>query len=246
MQRYFLNDAFQNGEARLTGDDARHISRVMRMREGEQLIVVEQEKEAHICEIHAFEDQDVLVKQTGKTIPSPELPIQVTIACGLPKGDKLDLIVQKGTELGMYGMVPFDAARSIVKWDAKKGAKKTERLQKIAKEAAEQSHRTHIPVISSAISFAQLVQSCAQYDVVFVADEEDAKIAERTRLVDKLKKTVDCQSMLVIFGPEGGIDRGEAEKLREAGVITTSLGPRILRAETAPLYMLAAISYEFE
>lgn len=246
MQRYFIEERFKEGTVTLTGDDARHIAKVMRMREGEEIIVVECEEMAHICAITAFNDQDVIVQQTGRTIPSPELPIHVTIACGLPKGDKLDLIVQKGTELGMYGIIPFEAARSIVKWDAKKSVKKIERLQKIAKEAAEQSHRTHIPVVEQAVSFTQLVKACANYDVVFVADEEDAKIEERTRLVDKLKKNYDCKSMLVIFGPEGGIAREEAEKLREAGVITTSLGPRILRAETAPLYMLSAISYEFE
>jgi len=246
MQRYFIEERFHEGTVTLTGDDARHITKVMRMREGEEIIVVECEETAHICAITAFNEHDVLVQQTGRTIPSPELPIDVTIACGLPKGDKLDLIVQKGTELGMYGILPFEAARSIVKWDAKKSAKKIERLQKIAKEAAEQSHRTHIPVVEQPVSFAQLVKKCAKYDVVFVADEEDAKLKERTRLVDKLKKIYDCKSILVIFGPEGGIARDEAEKLRAAGVITTSLGPRILRAETAPLYMLSAISYEFE
>ncbi|WP_010287992.1 16S rRNA (uracil(1498)-N(3))-methyltransferase [Kurthia massiliensis] len=245
MQRYFIDERFKDGQVTLTGDDARHITRVMRMRAGDEIIVVECEETAHICAIESVEEE-VIVRQTGRTIASPELPIHVTIACGLPKGDKLDLIVQKGTELGMYALQPFEAARSIVKWDAKKGAKKIERLQKIAKEAAEQSHRTHIPTVHQSVSFAQLVKSCENYDVVFVADEEDAKVEERTRLVDKLKKVYDCKSMLVIFGPEGGIAREEAEMLREAGVITTSLGPRILRAETAPLYMLSAISYEFE
>lgn len=246
MQRYFTEQRFKEDVVSIKGNDARHITKVMRMREGDEIIIVECEEIAHICTIASFDEQAVIVRQTGRTISSPELPIHVTIACGLPKGDKLDLIVQKGTELGMYALQPFEAARSIVKWDAKKGTKKIERLQKIAKEAAEQSHRTHIPNVLPAISFAQLVKSCANYDVVFVADEEDAKAEERTRLVDKLKKVYDCKSMLVIFGPEGGIARNETEKLREAGVITTSLGPRILRAETAPLYMLSAISYEFE
>lgn len=246
MQRYFIEQQFNDDVVSIIGDDAHHITKVMRMREGDEIIIVECEKVAHICTISSFNEQAVIVRQTGRTISSPELPIHVTIACGLPKGDKLDLIVQKGTELGMYTMQPFEAARSIVKWDTKKGKKKIERLQKIAKEAAEQSHRMHIPNVLPVISFAQLVKSCENYDVVFVADEEDAKVEERTRLVDKLKKVYDCKSMLVIFGPEGGIARNEAEKLREAGVITTSLGPRILRAETAPLYMLSAISYEFE
>lgn len=245
MQRYFIETAIEG--ARICGEDARHIARVMRMKEGEEIVVVAQNT-AHICQITAFDGDDVLVQATGSTIPSPELPINVTVACGLPKGDKLELITQKATELGMFALLPFEAERSIVKWDAKKGAKKQERLQKIAKEAAEQSHRTHIPEIFEPVSFKQLVQLLGNFDAVFIADEEDAKAEKRTRFAEKLKNVYDkkSKSMLIIFGPEGGISRKEAEILIQAGAQTMSLGPRILRAETAPLYALSAISYEFE
>ena len=245
MQRYFIETKIE--EARITGEDARHIMRVMRMKEGQEIVVVAQNT-AHICQIVAFEGDVVLVRPTERTIPSPELPINVTVACGLPKGDKLELIAQKATELGMFALLPFEAERSIVKWDAKKGAKKQERLQKIAKEAAEQSHRTQIPQIHEPVSFKQLVQLVEKYDVVFIADEEDAKAEKRTRFAEKLKKVYDkkSKSMLIVFGPEGGISRNEAEALLQAGAQTMSLGPRILRAETAPLYALSAISYEFE
>lgn len=245
MQRYFIETAIEG--ARISGEDARHIARVMRMKEGEEIVVVAQNT-AHVCQITAFDGDDVLVQATGRTIPSPELPINVTVACGLPKGDKLELITQKATELGMFALLPFEAERSIVKWDAKKGAKKQERLQKIAKEAAEQSHRTHIPEIFEPVSFKQLVQLLGNYDVVFIADEEDAKAEKRTRFAEKLKNVYDkkSKSMLILFGPEGGISRKEADTLIQAGAQTMSLGPRILRAETAPLYALSAISYEFE
>lgn len=245
MQRYFIESPIE--KARITGDDARHIARVMRMKEGEEIIVVAQNI-AHICTITAFEGDDVLVQASEHTIPSPELPVQVTVACGLPKGDKLELITQKATELGMYALLPFEADRSIVKWDAKKGAKKQERLQKIAKEAAEQSHRTHIPVIHEPVSFKQLVKLAENYDAIYIADEEDAKAEKRTRFAEKLKNVYDkkSKSILIIFGPEGGIARKEADALIEVGAQTMSLGPRILRAETAPLYALSAISYEFE
>ncbi|MFJ7735331.1 16S rRNA (uracil(1498)-N(3))-methyltransferase [Lysinibacillus sp. NPDC097287] len=245
MQRYFIETAIE--EARITGEDARHIARVMRMKEGEEIVVVAQNT-AHICKITAFDGDDVLVQATESTIPSPELPINVTVACGLPKGDKLELITQKATELGMFALLPFEAERSIVKWDAKKGAKKQERLQKIAKEAAEQSHRTHIPEIYEPVSFKRLVQLLENYDAVFIADEEDAKAEKRTRFAEKLKNVYDkkSKSVLIIFGPEGGISRKEADTFIQAGAQTMSLGPRILRAETAPLYALSAISYEFE
>lgn len=247
MQRYFVDESFnEEGELIISGESARHISKVMRMEEGQEIIIVH-EGIASICAIQSI-GQDVFVKQTGKTVQSPEMPVQVTIACGLPKGDKLDLITQKGTELGMVALIPFTAERSIVKWDEKKGAKKTERLQKIAQEAAEQSHRTQIPQVLSPISFKQLVSQMDNFDLVFVADEEDAKSVERTRFADKLKKVYDnkLKSILIIFGPEGGISRNEASALKEVGAETISLGPRILRAETAPLYVLSAISYEFE
>ncbi|MEQ6857082.1 RsmE family RNA methyltransferase, partial [Lysinibacillus capsici] len=172
MQRYFIETAIDN--ARISGEDARHIERVMRMKQGDNIVVVAQNT-AYICTIEGFEGDEVVIEATGQTIPSPELPIQVTVACGLPKGDKLELITQKATELGMFALLPFEAERSIVKWDKKKGAKKQERLQKIAKEAAEQAHRTHIPTVYEPISFKQLVQQIDHFDAVFIADEEDAK-----------------------------------------------------------------------
>src|SRR5690554_6355470 len=126
---------------------------VMRQAVGDEVIVVMQVV-AQVCERTAIGEQ-VTVQLTARTIPSPEMSVAVTIACGLPKGDKLELIAQKGTELGMHTLLPFEAKRSIVKSDAKKGGKKTERLQKIAKEAAEQSHRTHIPTVQNPVSFKQ-------------------------------------------------------------------------------------------
>lgn len=245
MQRYFSERAFEGQDVTLTGDSAKHIAKVMRMQTGDEVIVVS-EGVAHICTITDIA-QDVTVTQTGRTVPSPEMPVHVTIACGLPKGDKLELITQKGTELGMYRLVPFKAERSIVKWDDKKGEKKTERLQKIALEAAEQAHRTHVPLIDNPITFKQLVAELAQFDAVYIADEEDAKQATRTTFADKLRAIKgDATSILCIFGPEGGIARSESAALLAAGAQTMSLGPRILRAETAPLYALSAISYEFE
>jgi len=245
MQRYFIETSIQ--DARISGEDARHIERVMRMKEGDKIVVVAQEN-GYICTITAFAGDEVVVQPTGEIIASPELPVLVTVACGLPKGDKLELITQKATELGMFALQPFEAERSIVKWDKKKGAKKQERLQKIAKEAAEQAHRTVIPEVYEPIAFQQLVQQAPNFDVVFIADEEDAKADKRTSFAHKLQqiKAQQAKSILIIFGPEGGIARKEVEALLQVGAQPMSLGPRILRAETAPLYALSAISYEFE
>ncbi|MBB4825769.1 16S rRNA (uracil1498-N3)-methyltransferase [Sporosarcina luteola] len=247
MQRYFLTTPFdQNDESRIEGEDAKHISRVMRMSTGDTLIAVS-ENEAYLSSILEVTPEGVRVKRDPDSIlPDREMPVAVTIACGLPKGDKLDYIVQKGTELGMKTLLPFEAERSIVKWDAKKGGKKVERLQKIAKEAAEQCHRTVIPEVKDPVSFKNLLAEASRYDVLLVADEEDAKSNEPNRIADRLKNVYHKQSVLVVFGPEGGISRKEAEMLKSAGFLSVSLGPRILRTETAPLYVLSAMSYEFE
>ena len=247
MQRYFVEQrANDTNEFIISGENARHISKVMRMAAGDEIIVVH-ENVAYVCEIQSI-DQEIVVRQTGRTIPSPEMPLKVDIACGLPKGDKLELIAQKATELGMHALIPFAAERSIVKWDDKKAKKNQERLQKIAQEAAEQSHRTHIPEVVQPMSFKQLVQTFKNYDAVFIADEEDAKLAERTSFKQKLQAldTSKPLRILCIFGPEGGISRQESDAFLNAGAQTMSLGPRILRAETAPFYALSAVSYEFE
>ncbi|MED3661516.1 16S rRNA (uracil(1498)-N(3))-methyltransferase [Ureibacillus sp. FSL K6-8385] len=246
MQRYFINEPF-NGQKQITivGEPAHHITKVMRMKKGDRIVVVN-DGTAYVCSILSV-GQEVVAEQTGETVPSTEMPVQVDIACGLPKGDKLEFIAQKGTELGMHALIPFVAERSIAKWDEKKSGRKIERLSKIAQEAAEQSQRTFVPLISPPLSFRQLLESFSSYDAVFVADEEEAK-GKRTRFAEQLKKVYDSESksILFIFGPEGGISRKEIEAMKEHGAMPVALGPRILRAETAPLYVLSAISYEFE
>lgn len=245
MQRYFIEGKIPaNRIITITGDDAKHIAKVMRQGIGDQFIAVIEEN-AFLATIKSA-DFDIEAEVGSAIEAEVEMPKQVTIACGLPKGDKLDLIVQKATELGMYKMIPFAAERSIVKWDAGKSEKKRSRLEKIAKEAAEQSHRTHIPHIHNVHSFKQLLEKASDYDAVIVAYEETARDSARTRFAEILKSMYDKSSFLLIFGPEGGISENEVEALKQNGAIFTSLGPRILRTETAPLYALAAMSYEFE
>lgn len=246
MQRYFLQTAFdEDGFALISGEDEKHITRVMRMRENDEICCVFNGV-GHITSIHRIDEEGVSVHDTGKVMPSSELPVHVTLACGLPKGDKLELITQKGTELGMSRIIPFQAERSIVKWDEKKGEKKTSRLRKIAKEAAEQSHRTFIPEIKEPLRFAELLKITKSFDVCLFADEEEAKEGISNRIAVRLHDVYHGQSMLVLFGPEGGLSRNEADQLKDTGFLPISLGPRILRTETAPLYVLSAVSYEFE
>jgi len=246
LQRYFLEAPFdEDGNAIISGDDGKHIAKVMRMKTGDHIIAV-YNGEAFVSEIVDIYAEGVAIRKMEDRLCSNEMPVNVTIACGLPKGDKLDLIVQKGTELGMSSIIPFEAERSIVKWDTKKGDRKVDRLKKIAKEAAEQCHRTMIPDVSAPMSFKQLLQESRNFDVRLFADEEDAKGTDPNRIADRLKNVYHKQTVLVVFGPEGGLSRKEAEEMRDANFLSVSLGPRILRTETAPLYFLSAMSYEFE
>ncbi|WP_422123121.1 16S rRNA (uracil(1498)-N(3))-methyltransferase [Planococcus sp. X10-3] len=245
MQRYFIEGKVpENRITEITGDDAKHIAKVMRQKAGDGLIAVMEGRAFEATILAAERDIELrLEKEIESTV---EMPKQVTIACGLTKGDKLDLITQKSTELGMFALLPFAAERSVVKWDAAKGEKKISRLQKIAKEAAEQSHRTHLPAIHNVHSFKQLMEAATSYDAVIVAYEEEARSASPARFADILKTLYDKSSILIVFGPEGGISENEVSSLKRAGALFTSLGPRILRAETAPFYALSAMSYEFE
>lgn len=246
MQRYFLNQPFnEQRQVAIGGDDYKHIVKVMRMTPGQEILTV-YDGEASVAMIDSISEDIVTVSQQRQLDKDNELPISVTIACGLPKGDKLDLITQKSTELGMSQLIPFAASRSIVKWDAKKGDKRIERLQKIAKEAAEQSHRNRVPEILSVQSVKQLIMYTDSFDVKLFADEEDAKSDMPHKIADRLKNVYHGQSIVVVFGPEGGLAREEAALLQDAGFLPVSLGPRILRTETAPLYVLSAMSYEFE
>jgi 16S rRNA (uracil1498-N3)-methyltransferase len=246
MQRYFVTGSAEEGQFEITGDDYHHIARVMRMKEGDEIICVTPHGECALCRIEEITSEKALAVVVEWNEGSPELPISITIASGLPKGDKLEWIIQKGTELGACEFVPFTASRSVVKWDQKKGSKKVERWHKIAKEAAEQSHRNQIPKILEPIPFKKLVQEPRRFDYCLVAYEEEARHGEASVLADVFKRMVPGESLLVVFGPEGGLTEKEVQILQEAGFMPCGLGPRILRTESAPLYVLAAASYHFE
>ncbi|KZZ85986.1 16S rRNA (uracil(1498)-N(3))-methyltransferase [Bacillus sp. SJS] len=248
MQRYFIDTPRSEigSSIKAAGDDFHHMIKVMRMREGDSIIWVTSDGEEALCTLAEPGQHDADCHVSEWVTENKELPVHVTIACGLPKGDKLDLIIQKGTELGARMFIPFNAARSVVKLDDKKSKKKAERWQKIAKEAAEQSYRNRIPSVKNPVSLKELVQISKKYDVKIAAYEESAKKGEKSSFSKALEQLSAGQSLLVATGPEGGFTLEEIDFLQEQGFITAGFGPRILRTETAPLYALAAVSYHFE
>lgn len=246
MQRYFVNVTSENNQFMIDGEDFHHITRVMRMKTGDHIVCVTNDGKSAECVIAEITDEKVVAQLVKWEDGSTELPVKVSIASGLPKGDKLEWIIQKGTELGASEFVPFLAARSIVKWDEKKAAKKVERWQKIAKEAAEQSYRNQVPFVNSPVNLITLLQKAGNYDVKLIAYEEEAKLGEAAVLAKTLNELKPGQSLLIVFGPEGGLDSKEINILIENGFKACGLGPRILRTETAPLYLLSAVSYHIE
>lgn len=247
MQRYFLPETYvEKEEYVLAGDDFHHAAHVMRMKVGEKCFLTFSNEVAIIAQVIEISEIEIKLNEIQKEINEKELPCHVSIACGFTKGDKLEWVAQKATELGMAELIGFPSKTSVAKWDEKKLGKKTPRFEKIVKEAAEQSHRQKVPKIQLLAHFNELVSQLNQYDHLLIAYEESAKVGETKSFVKEIQQVEPGDRVLIIFGPEGGITPEEIDIYKNHGGVLCGLGPRILRAETAPLYALSAMSYQWE
>ncbi|MCK4027312.1 16S rRNA (uracil(1498)-N(3))-methyltransferase [Streptococcus suis] len=245
MQQYFVNGRAPQGLFQITDKDTvKHMFSVMRLQADDQVVLVFDDGIKRLARVVDSQSQSVEIIE--ELTDNVELPVSVTIAMGFPKGDKLEFVAQKATELGMAALWAFPADWSVVKWDGKKLAKKAEKLEKIAQGAAEQSKRNRIPAVRLFEKKADFLAQLAGFDQIILAYEEAAKKSEQANLVKILSGLDAGQSVLVIVGPEGGVSPEEVAAFEGAGAVKTGLGPRILRAETAPLYALSAISYATE
>ncbi|WP_082233790.1 16S rRNA (uracil(1498)-N(3))-methyltransferase [Halobacillus massiliensis] len=248
MQRYFVNEEnWSHKTVEIKGEDFHHIMNVMRMKEGDALICVHPAKGAAQCEIDKAIDKETVICKVEQWLKEDiELPAAVTIVQSLGKGDKLEQVVQKGTELGADSFIPFQADRSVAKWDGKKAVKKIQRLSKIAKEASEQSERSKIPEIHPLMDIEKVIEYASSFDIKLFAFEEEARSSRKIPLKQRLDEISPGSSIIIIFGPEGGFSVNEADVLKSTGFLPVRLGPRILRMETASLYFLSAVSYHLE
>jgi 16S rRNA (uracil1498-N3)-methyltransferase len=223
---------------------AHHIFNVMRAQAGDKLRLVFNGGEIACAEVVSADECTLKLLEL---LPSQtELPIGVTIAVGFPKGDKLAFITEKATELGAVQIWAAPFKWSVAKWDKSKQSKKQEKLEKIALGAAEQSRRQIRPTVELFETLSALTERFADFDQVLVAYEEAAKQGETTAFVQSLSALSVQQKVLLIFGAEGGIAPEEVQLFEQKGAQCIGLGPRILRAETAPLYALSVISTYFE
>lgn len=248
MQRYFVTpEELREETVRITGDDAHHLVKVMRAEPGEEIICSNGLNREVLARITAA-DRNLVEAQVVEELPMDrEAGVEVWIAQSLPKGDKLETVIQKCTELGAARFIPFVSERTVVQYDEKKEGKRLDRWRKIAKEAAEQAHRNRIPDIGQPVSWKQLVQLLPEADLSLICYEKESGLSFRPMLAEQRAKPADGRRhrILILVGPEGGFTGKEVAEAVQAGAHSVSLGKRILRTETAAMAALGCILYEY-
>ena len=246
MQKFFVEgNQIENNIIYIQGTDVNHISNVLRLDKKEKIQICNKNTlENYIVQIEEIQKEKIITNIVEKLQTTVEPNVEIHLYQGLPKADKMELIIQKTTELGIYKIIPIDMTRCVVKLDEKDTKKKIERWQKIAEGAAKQSKRDIIPKIENKVKLKDLTDKIKEYDIFIVAYEE-----ETTKTLKQVLKKLENKNNYkigILIGPEGGIDSKEIEILKENGAVITTLGKRILRTETAPIAMVSNILYELE
>ncbi len=245
MYRFFVNmEQIQGEQVRIEGNDYNHIKNVLRMKVGEEIAVSngEDAKEYH-CRIAAFAEEEVLCDIFEICEDSAELPAKIVLFQGLPKGDKMELIIQKAVELGIHAIVPVSTKRCVVKLDPKKEKSKLARWQQIAEAAAKQSRRSLIPEIRSVMSLREALAYASDMDLRLFPYEHAEGMPHTRELIESAKPG---QTIAIFVGPEGGFEETEVELAEAHGFSPITLGNRILRTETAGFTVLSWLMYQLE
>ena len=245
MPRFFVQaDNIASDTVTITGDDAWHIARALRMAVGERVTVCDGEGNEHDCTLTAITDTAATAHIDGTQVSASEMPFTAVLYQALPKGDKMDLIVQKAVEQGAAVIVPFLSERCISRPDDKAMAKKLQRWQRIAVEAAKQCGRGILPTVAPPLSYSEML-AAVRADSLCCFCYEGAG----TRSLRAVLTEADLPKggrVSVVIGSEGGFSEKEADAARDAGVALCGLGRRILRCESASGFALACLSYQFE
>lgn len=232
------------GLAYITGTDVNHISHVLRMKPGEQFYVNDGERQGkYLCALKSVSAEQVVCDIVQNITDTTELPCEIVLYQGLPKADKMELIIQKAVELGASRIVPVETKRSVVKLDAKKAQAKISRWQGIAEAAAKQSKRDVIPVIGELMSLKEALKEAADFEVSMMPYENAEGMAFTRSLLESI---CPGQRVAIFIGPEGGFDDSEVEAALGMGTKPVTLGRRILRTETAGLAILSMLVYVLE
>lgn len=241
MPRFFVtSQQIEDGVVTLTGDDARHISRALRMAVGDRITVCDMARTEYECELFAFLPDQVKARVLSSNESATESPVHITLYQALPKGDKLDSVIQKAVECGVSCIVPFESERCVVRAKPEAEAHKTERRLRIAHEAAKQCGRGILPEVLPTVRFEEMLKSAGEADTVLFCYEGDGTLP-----IGRLLRAQHIQKgskLAIVIGSEGGFSLAEAEKAAQNGFLMTGLGARILRTETASGFVLACIS----
>ena len=244
MYHFFVtNEQVGEEQILIEGSDVNHIRNVLRMQNGEEVEISDGTGREYVCRIREMNERQITLDIEQKRISVAELPSRITLLQGLPKGDKMELIVQKAVELGVSEIVPVEMKRTVVRLDAKKAQKKKERWNSIAESAAKQSKRGIIPQVTNVMSFQEAVSYAAQSDVLLIP-YECAENMEQTRQI--ISEIQPGDSVAVWIGPEGGFEEQEVERIVLQGGKPITLGHRILRTETAGLAIVSILMYHLE
>ncbi len=228
----------------ITGGDVNHIRNVLRMKPGEQITVSSGEnRKEYRCELVQMDESCVTAKILWADQPDAELPSEICLFQGLPKGDKMELIIQKAVELGACRIVPMATRRAVVRLDQKKAESKQKRWSAVSESAAKQSKRMRVPEVTRVMTFAEAVEYARRYDRRLIPYELAGGM-ERTRSL--LSAVRPGESVAVFIGPEGGFDEQEIALARAAGIEPVTLGRRILRTETAGMTVLSVLMFLLE
>ncbi|MBE5882515.1 MAG: 16S rRNA (uracil(1498)-N(3))-methyltransferase [Lachnospiraceae bacterium] len=245
MYQFFVEpEAIAGNRVSITGKDVNHIKNVLRMKEGEEIAVSNGiDGKEYRCGILMLGEDEILCELRFVKEDAVELPVKVYLFQGLPKADKMELIIQKAVELGVHEVIPVATKRAVVKIDAKKEKSKLARWQSIAEAAAKQSKRACIPQITNVMSFKEAVQKVGEADVKLIPYEMAEDMSYTREIIRAIKPG---QLVAVFIGPEGGFAEEEIAFATENGFSPVTLGKRILRTETAGMTMLSILMYELE
>ena len=246
MQRFFVEPHQIEETAHqihITGTDVKHISNVLRMKQGEEVWISDGGKKEYRCAIEAFSQEEVLLHIIYAQEPDYELSSRIYLFQGLPKADKMELIIQKAVELGAYEVIPVETKRCVVKLDGKKAAKKVDRWQQIAESAAKQSKRMLIPNVHQIMTFKEALSYAQSMDIRLIPYELAKGMQETKEILTAIEPG---QSIGIFIGPEGGFEEKEVEAAIEEGAKPITLGRRILRTETAGLAILSVLMFQLE
>jgi len=238
----------KTGTVRIEGNDFNHVKNVLRMKQGDELLISDGEGNDYHCVIADFlqeadaEEAVALLRILDREVSGTEPSVRFCLFQGLPKADKFEYIIQKAVELGVYEIIPVEMARSVVKYDAKKKTQKQDRWQKIAESAAKQSHRGIIPEVRGVMGYKEALKYAKEnMDIIFLPYENFKGIQFTKKEFRKIKPGMKIG---IIIGPEGGFEQEEVDAAE--GAVVVSLGKRILRTETAPLMILSVLMFQME